>query len=170
MNPAGITCRLATPGDRVALGNFPCSSADVRLEDWIRRSALDRHLQASAVDDSRLLVFHDDNGELIAVAAHERNVWVADADGDPLPGTELKLVAISERFRDGHAPDGRALVAVVLEHTFEDITHCRRGDLVAMMVQPGNADGKRLVERSGATFVGVAAGDDVFILRLGTGG
>lgn len=167
MDAETLAPRLATPGDRIALGNFLCSSADARLERWIRVSALDRQLSATPSDDFRLLLFYDEGGELVAVTAHERNLWVADAAGDPLPGTEFKLVAISDRFRDGVLPGGRPIVAAILEATFEDIRQCARGDFVAMMVRPGNDEGMRVVERLHATPIGVSAGDEVFVLRLG---
>lgn len=166
MDPAGLQHRPAAPGDRDALATFPCTSADPRVEPWIRGSALDRHVGATAEDDLRLLVFHEDAGPLVAVSAHERNYVVAGPDGDPVPGSYLILVAITDRFRGGTAPDGRRLIDAVLDETFEDIRTRDRGPWVSMMVQPGNNDGADIVARLGAIRVGSSGGDDVYVLAI----
>lgn len=166
MDPAGLHHRPAAPGDRAALATFLCTCADPRVEPWIRGDALDRHLSAAADDDFRLLAFHEDAGALVAVTAHERNYVVADLEGDPLAGSYLVLVAITDRFRGGTAPGGRRLIDVVLGATFDDIRSRNRGPWVAMMVQPGNGDGADLVARLGATRVGSSAGDEVFVLAI----
>ena len=166
MDPAGLQHRPGAPGDRAALATFPCTSADARAEPWIHVDALDRHLGATALDDFQLLVFHEDAGDLVAVVAHERNFVVAGPDGDPVPGSYLMLVAIADRFRGGRAPDGRRLIDAVLDVIFDDIRSRNRGPWVAMMVQPGNADGESLVARLGASPVGASAGDDVFVLAI----
>lgn len=166
MDPAGLQHRPAAPADRDALAAFPCTSADPRVEPWIRGSALDRHVGATAEDDFRLLVFHEDAGPLVAVSAHERNYVVAAPDGDPVPGSYLMLVAITDRFRGGTAPDGRRLIEAVLDVTFDEIRSSDRGPWVSMMVRPGNADGEAVVARLGAVPVGTSAGDDVFMLAI----
>lgn len=136
------------------------------MEPWVRTRALDCHLTATPAVDFRLLVFHDDAGEVVAVSAHERNAWVVDPNQDPIPGTDLKLVAIADRFRDSRASDGRPLIAAILEATFDDIRARRRGGWAVMMVQSGNDDGRGVVDRLGATQVGAVEGDDVFVLAL----
>lgn len=166
MDPAGLRHRPAAPGDRDALATVPCTSADPRVEPWIHGNALDRHLGATVEDDFRLLVFHEDAGALVAIVAHERNYVVAGADGEPLPGSYLMLVAISDRFRGSSAPDGRRLIDAVLDATFDDIRSRERGPWVSMMVQPGNDDGADLVARLSATRVGVSGGDDVYVLAI----
>ena len=167
MDPAGLLHRPAAPGDRTALASFVCTSSDPRLEPWIRGQALDRQLSSAAADDFRLLVFHEDAGPIVAVTAHERNFVAAGADGDPLPGSYLMVAAITDRFRDGRAPDGRPLVAAVLEATFDDIRARSRGQWVSMMVQSGNDDGARVIARLGATLIGTTERDTVYVLQLG---
>lgn len=147
------------------MSSFPCASADARLETWIRNQALDRQLGSTATDDFRLLTFHQDDGALVAVTAHERNFVVA-VDGDPVPGSYLAVAAITDRFRDGKAPDGRRLISAVLEATFDDIRLRRRGDWVSMMVSHGNADGAAVADRLGATRLGTSGVDEVYVLPL----
>lgn len=166
MDPAGLQHRPAAQGDRAALASFVCTSADPRLEAWSRNEALNRHLSSDATDDFRLLVFHEDAGAIVAITAHERNFVVAGPDGDPVPGSYFMVAAITDRFRDGRAPDGRPLIAVVLEATFEDVRGRGRGDWVSMMVRAGNDDGAGVVTRLGATYVGRDRDDDVYVLYL----
>ncbi len=166
MDPAGLQHRPAAPGDQAGLTSFECTSADPRLESWVRNDALNRHLRSTATDDFRLLVFHDDAGALVAVTAHERNFFVAGPDGEPLPGSYVMVVAITDRFRDGHAPDGRPLVVAVLDATFEDVRGRGRGNWVSMMVRAGNSDGAGVVARLGATQVGRSGDEDVYVLYL----
>lgn len=42
MDPAGLEVRPARPGDRETLASFVCTSADPRIEEWIRTQAFDR--------------------------------------------------------------------------------------------------------------------------------
>lgn len=133
----------------------------------MRNDALDRHLISTAADDFRLLVFHEDAGAIVAVTAHERNfIVVAGPERDPVPGSYFMVAAITDRFRDGLAPDGRPLVAALLDATFEDIRSRGRGEWVSMMVRSGNADGDGVVRRLGATHVGRDGEDDVYVLHL----
>lgn len=162
----GLHHRPAARGDEAALATFPCTGADERVEPWIHNLSLQRHLAATPADDFRLIVFHEDAGDLVAVAAHERNYVVAGPDGDPVPGSYLMLVAITDRFRGGTAPDGRRLIDAVLDVAFDDIRSRHRGRWVVMMVQPGNADGAALMGRLDATPVSASDGDDVFVLTL----
>lgn len=104
MDPAGLQHRPAAQGDQVALASFVCTSADPRLEAWVRNDALNRHLNSTSTDDFRLLVFHEDAGAVVAVTAHERNFIVAGPDGEPVPGSYFMVAAITDRFRDGQAP------------------------------------------------------------------
>lgn len=166
MDPAGLHHRPAAPGDQAALASFVCTSADPRLESWVRNDALNRHLRSTAADDFRLLVFHDDDGAIVAVTAHERNLFAAGPDGEPLAGSNLMVVSITDRFRDGDAPDGRPLIVAVLDATFDDVRGRGRGEWVSMMVRAGNNDGAGVVERLGATLVGRSGDDDVYVLHL----
>jgi hypothetical protein len=166
VDPAGLHHRPVALGDGAALASFSCTSADSRVETWIRTRALDSHLDATAGDDFQLLLFHEDAGAPVAVAAHERNHVVVGPDGDPVAGTYLILIAITDRFRGGTSPDGRRLIDVVLDAVFGDIRTRNRGPWVAMMVQPGNVDGEALIERLGARRVGASAGDEVFVLAI----
>lgn len=167
MNPVGLDQRLARIGDRSVLASFACTSLDPRLEDWIRNEALDRFLSSSEADDLRLLLFQQDDGQLVAVTAHERNYVVAGFDGDLLPGSDFIVAAIADRFRDSRAPDGRPLVSVVLDATFVDVRSRNRGEWVTMMVHDGNVDGESIVARLGATMLGRSGIDDVYVLSLG---
>jgi hypothetical protein len=165
MDPSGLAHRPAGPGDRAALASFTCESADPRLERWIRNDALDHQQMSTPSDDFRLIIIYQDDGALVAVAAHQRNEVAVDAQGDPVPGTYLVLVAIADRFRDAVAPDGRHLISVVLEVTFDDIRERKRGPCVSMMTYRGNSDGEAVIARLGATRIGVANGvDDVYVL------
>lgn len=123
-------------------------------------------MSATAADDFHLLIFREDAGPLVAVTAHERNHVLADSDGDLLPGTYLMLVAITDRFRDGMAPDGRPLATAVIDATFTHIRSRARGDVVGMMVRSGNSDGERLVHRLGAQRVGEDGDDHVYLVTL----
>lgn len=169
MDPDGLHYRAADDGDRIALGTFECAGPDERVQEWIRQHALDRQLAASPSDDFRLLIFLQDSGSPVAVSAHERNFVAVGPDGDPIPGTYLVVIAIADRFRDADAPDGRPLVAAILESTLDDIRQCGRGPWVSMMVRPSNPDGQRVVERLGAVHVGASGGDDVYVLKLQSG-
>lgn len=166
MDPAGLHHRPAAQGDQAALASFVCISADPRLEAWVRNDALGRHINSTATDDFRLLVFHEDAGAIVAVTAHERNFIVADPDGEPVPGSYFMVAAITDRFRDGQAPDGRPLIVAVLDATFEDVRARGRGEWVSMMVRAGNGDGAGLVARLGATHVGQSGEDEVYVLHL----
>lgn len=166
MDPVGLHHRPATRADREPLATFACSSADARVEPWVRERALQRCLAATPADDFRLLLFHDDLGELVAVTAHERNDRVADAEGDVLPGSYLVLVAISDRFRDSRAPEGRPLINPILESTVDDIRSRNRGRLVTMMVHPGNDDGAKVVTRLGANRLGTSGEDEVYVMEI----
>ncbi|MGI8631823.1 MAG: hypothetical protein ACR2NA_04655 [Solirubrobacterales bacterium] len=167
MDPAGLQYRPAAQADQAALAAQVCTSADPRLEAWVRNDALNRHLRSTATDDFRLLVFHEDAGPIVAVTAHERNVVVAGPDGAPVHGSYLMVAAITDRFRDAKAPDGRPLIVAVLDATFDDVRARGRGDWVSMMVHAGNGDGAGVVERLGATHVGQSGDDDVYVLHLG---
>lgn len=149
------------------LAMFPCMSLDPRLEPWIRNDALDRSLATVANDDFRLLVFHQDDGQLVAVTAHERNYVVAGPEGDPVPGSYLIVAGIADRFRGSRAPDGRPLIAAILKATFDDIRLRDRGEWVSMMVHEGNTDGAAVVARLEATLVGQSGSDEVYVLSLG---
>lgn len=166
MDPAGLHHRPAAPGDRAALSQFVCTSADPRLESWVRNDAVDRQIRSTAADDFRLLMFHEDAGAIVAVAAHERNFVVAGTDGDPVPGSYLIIVSITDRFRDGRAPDGRPLIVAVLDATFDDVRARGRGDWVSMMVRASNGDGASVVERLGAAHIGRSGDDEVYVLHL----
>lgn len=167
MGSGGLHHRLAAEGDRSALASFPCKSLDPDIEAWIRNEALDHFLDTTATNDLRLLVCHQDDGRLVAVGAHERN-WVAlDEKGEFLDGTYWKALAIADPFRDTNTPDGEPLISSVVAVVMNDIRSRQRGDWVSMLVKPTNTDGRRLVERLGATHVGRLGPEDAFVLYIG---
>ncbi len=167
MDPIGLGQRFATSGDRSLLASFSCTSTDPRLEYWVRNDALDRALSSTETDDLRLLLFHQDDGQLVGVTAHERNYVVAGSDGDPLPGSYFIVVAIADRFRDSNAPDGQPLVSAILNATLADIRSRLRGDCVVLMVRHGNTDGESITSRLDATLLGQSGIDDVYVMFLG---
>jgi hypothetical protein len=167
VNPNGLHHRLARAADRGLLAGFDCSSADSRLESFVRQTALDLHLATQLQDDVRLLVFLQSDGALVACGLHKRNQRLLDPDGELVPGTQLVVIAIANRFRDSSAPDGQPLIQAVIGAVFADIRSRHRGPWVSMMVRPNNSDGHALVTRLGAEQDGVSDGDDVFVLELG---
>lgn len=160
VDPVGLTCRLARPADQIPLSHFDCPSAHPAVEDYIRGDALDRHLNRRVELDYRLLVWTKNNGDLVAVAAHKRNLD-CHRDGIPFPGTEIVVVAIAAAYRDSTYA-GRPTIATVVGELLDDIAACDRGDFVAAVVQPGNDDGERLTGRLGLEEVGTRDGDVVY--------
>jgi hypothetical protein len=159
-----LNFRLARPADRNTLRDFGCSSADPRLESFVRYDALDLLEWSGLDDDVRLLLGFDSHSVLAAVALHRRNFRLLSA-GSVIPGSELVLICVNDDFRFGRLGHSDAL-SETLEAAFADIRSRDRGDLVALLVHEANSGGRRIVERLQARHVGKDGDDDVFVVFL----
>jgi hypothetical protein len=164
MDPVGLTCRLARAADGTLLAHFDCPGHDQRTEIYIRSETLGWHLDHDLERDYRLLVWTQTDGELVAVAAHRRNLH-AERFGVTIEGTEIVVVAIAAPYRDSSFA-GRPTITTVVEQLFDDIAAQDRGDFIAALVDPQNNDGRRLVERLEFEEDHTRDGDIVFV-RIG---
>lgn len=151
--------RSATPDDATMLAAFGCATStarwDVEVEDEIasgRLLAWWSDPSAADWDPRLLLLIERESGDLVGVAAHERETLL-DADGTELAGTHLHVVALSTSWHGRGFASGEKASDVLMSALMQDVKDRvpPRWARVYAIVHEDNPRGLGLCARFGLT-------------------
>jgi RimJ/RimL family protein N-acetyltransferase len=119
--------RPATAGDAALLASFRSASSDARwdveVEDEITSGRLLSWWSDPAAQDwdpRLLLLFERESGELVGVAAHERESLL-DSDGTELEGTHLHVVALSTAWQGRRFATSEKASHILMSAIMQDV-------------------------------------------------
>jgi hypothetical protein len=146
--------RVATEDDRARLTRFRCASGEEpwerEVEVQIRDYLLDWALEKGAAADKPtiLLVFDAASGDLVGVAAHERQFLGTNAL-DKVAATKIHLAAVAKKWQGKTFSSGERVSHVVMNAVLTDIaTHVPpRDPRVFAIVHEDNAKSLALCKR-----------------------
>lgn len=146
--------RIATEDDRALLTRFRCASSNAsweqELEVEIRNNLVDWALAPGAAADKPtiLLVFGAASGDLVAVAAHERQ-FLGTSALDKVAATKIHLAAVAKKWQGKAFSSGERVSHVMMNAVLTDIaTHVPpRDPRVFAIVHEDNARSLALCKR-----------------------
>lgn len=151
---SGYSVREAAEADTHLLAAFSCCSHrprnyQVEVESYIRSNLWDWvNAPEAQHDDPRLLLVVAENGDLIAVGAHEIKRH-HELTGSPRVRW-IELVAVATPYQGKRSPDGNRYSDIMLSAVLTDIDNRRRDDIgVRGRVHYDNLPSLRLLNRFG---------------------
>lgn len=134
-----MEARLGTVADQPLLERFCCvrtgEECETEVEEFINELVIG-WLQSTP--DARLLLYFDDEGDLIGFAAHEPAV-----PADPSRGRYLSFIGVSA------AAQGNEIGPDILESVFDDASAICPGGTLTWLVHPSNHGSQKMCKKKG---------------------
>jgi hypothetical protein len=148
---AQVTVRPATAGDRDALAAFRCRTTerkhDLEVERLIQQQVLDHALETPA--DRRLLVFEDEDDEIVAVAEHEHGETTMGSSASHLLVVAIALGSQGKSVAHATGDKPEKLWRRVMSELVGDVVGADRGSFVYAVTHRKNAKALHMLREFG---------------------